>query len=187
MVDRALGTYPPGDWWQRPDYAIRVGEVVLRDGIRVDVEFEVPEVAPGRYAVMVCDLGCSHPMGASIPTDVTVVDSPQALVLARRLDRVSDRFESVLARSKRQLSASIFDARASSASENEVDFLRDRVSALERTIERSPTERPQSAPIWPLALGWSLGGAAAGAALVLARRRRIEVLVPVAEPRDEHA
>lgn len=191
IVDRAMNSYPPGRWWRKPEGAVLVGrvEVLQRDSnlVKSRVTFEVPDLPPGRYAFMLCDFGCIRPMGDTIPVEMKLVDSPQALSLSQRIDHVSARLAAETRRVERKLEASIFEAGSASAPEYKVEYLRDRVSALERAIEQIPTTRPDPSPTWPLALGWGLAGAASGAALVLARRRRIEVLVPVREEASERA
>jgi hypothetical protein len=174
MVDRAMGTYPPGDWWRTPNRAFRVGRVdfVSRDSnlVKAEARFEVPDLPPGGYAVMFCDLGCSKPMANAIPVEMTLVDSPQALTLSKRLDHVKRQFAARLARIRRQLRASVFEARAASATENEVDILRDRVTELEDGLAEVSAREPVVRTDWRPVIAVAVVGM--GTALLLARSGR---------------
>jgi hypothetical protein len=64
----------PRTWWSVGSAeAYRVGRVAIEDGdfnlARANASFRMPkEVPPGKYAVMLCDAGCAHPMADVIPT-----------------------------------------------------------------------------------------------------------------------
>jgi hypothetical protein len=68
----------------------------------VRVDFAVPDAPPGRYAIMVCNLGCREPLADLVPVRMTLVDSPQALALSRRLDRLKEHFATKLRRANRR-------------------------------------------------------------------------------------
>jgi hypothetical protein len=78
----AMQEASPGKWWSRGSARVhRVGRVTFEDGdfnlARATSSFRVPEaVPPGKYAVMLCDAGCAHPMADVIPT------GPNALTVA---------------------------------------------------------------------------------------------------------
>jgi hypothetical protein len=189
IVDRAMNTYPPGRWWRTPDRAVRVGRVEIVGGnanfARVEARFEVPDLPPGRYAFMFCDFECTTPMADIVPVQMTLVDSPQAAVLSRRLDRVRDRAAATVAKVRRNLTSDIYGVQDFSASEHELEFLRDRVVELEDGLAKISGREPPVRTDWrPVIVVGSIGLIAA---FVLARRRRIEVLVPVPEPEGKEA
>ena len=188
IVDRAMGTYPPGRWWQQPDRAVMVGGVdfLKRDSnlVKARASFEVPDLPPGKYAFMLCDLDCTKPMADIVPVQMTLVDSPQALVLSRRLDRVRDRAAARVAKVRRNLTSDIYGVQDFSASENELEYLRDRVIELENGLAEFSGREPPVRTDWRPVIVALIG---LGAALVLARRRRIEVLVPVPGSEKERA
>ena len=188
IVDRAMGTYPPGRWWQQPDRAVMVGGVdfLKRDSnlVKARASFEVPDLPPGKYAFMLCDLGCTRPMADIVPVQMTLVDSPQALVLSRRLDRVRDRAAARVAKVRRNLTSDIYGVQDFSASENELEYLRDRVIELENGLAEFSGREPPVRTDWRPVIVALIG---LGAALVLARRRRIEVHVPVPGSEKERA
>jgi hypothetical protein len=73
VVQRAMREASPRDWWSVGNAdAFRVGRVVIsgqESNLAVaNASFRVPEVPPGRYTVMLCDVGCAHPLADVIPT-----------------------------------------------------------------------------------------------------------------------
>ena len=72
-VQRAMREASPQNWWTVGSaHAFRVGRVVIsgRESnlALANASFRVPEMPPGRYAVMFCDTGCAHPLADVIPT-----------------------------------------------------------------------------------------------------------------------
>jgi hypothetical protein len=72
-VQRAMREASPQNWWTVGSaHAFRVGRVVIsgRESnlALANASFRVPEMPPGRYAVMFCDAGCAHPLADVIPT-----------------------------------------------------------------------------------------------------------------------
>jgi hypothetical protein len=73
IVQRAMREASPQNWWSLGRArAFRVGRVVISrrelNLAQANASFRVPEVPPGKYAVMFCDEGCAHPLADVIPT-----------------------------------------------------------------------------------------------------------------------
>lgn len=71
LIEEAMGESDPKRWWSQPQMAVRMGKVHLG---RADSNLvfwkavvAVPDVPPGRYAVMLCDAGCRKPLAGSLP------------------------------------------------------------------------------------------------------------------------
>jgi hypothetical protein len=85
-VQRAIRKPSPQNWWTIGSAeAFRAGRVVInRQESNLGVakaSFRVPDVPPGRYAVMFCDTECTHPLADVIPTRpkrLTVTARPTA-------------------------------------------------------------------------------------------------------------
>jgi hypothetical protein len=86
VVQRAMRKPSPQNWWTIGSAeAFRAGRVVIgRQESNLGVaraSFRVPDVPPGRYAVMFCDEACTHPLADVIPTlpkRLTVAAGPTA-------------------------------------------------------------------------------------------------------------
>jgi hypothetical protein len=73
IVDRAMREAFTPSWWSVGDAeAYRAGQVTVDELdlnlARATASFRVPDVPPGKYAVMFCDDECVHPMADLIPT-----------------------------------------------------------------------------------------------------------------------
>jgi hypothetical protein len=73
VVLGAMRKPSPRNWWSLGSaHAFRVGRVVIsgqESNLAVaKSSFRMPEVPPGKYAVMFCDTGCAHPLADVIPT-----------------------------------------------------------------------------------------------------------------------
>ena len=188
-LDRAMQVAQPGDWWEPPGTMILAGEVRLSketDGF-VDalVHLTVPEIAPGSYYLMLCDVGCRTPLGEVIPQRVEVVADAFSAQIARKLERTNDRMTGALEDVRNELRRARIKVDALESiliqyrEANEV--LKDRITALER--KRPPTPSP-----WTAFAGWFVAGVAVSAlALTVVHRRRDAVIgstIPVDVPDD---
>jgi len=83
---------------------VRVGRVELHPRSHPEpyldarVIFEVPEGASGRQVVMICRLGCQHPLDVPPPTPITVVSGPVEARLNRAVDRLATNARAEVAR-----------------------------------------------------------------------------------------
>jgi hypothetical protein len=73
IVQRAMREASPQNWWSVGSADLfNVGRVVIsarESNLAVaNASFRAPEVRPGRYTVMLCDAGCTHPLADVIPT-----------------------------------------------------------------------------------------------------------------------
>jgi xanthine/CO dehydrogenase XdhC/CoxF family maturation factor len=73
IAERAMRRPSPRNWWAVGSAdAYRVGRVVIGGSelnlALANASFRVPDVPPGRYAVMFCDAGCAHPLANVVPT-----------------------------------------------------------------------------------------------------------------------
>lgn len=195
LLDRAMTRPDPKRWWALKDDAtvIKVGRVTLDDQdvnlTNARVTIKMPRVEPGRYALMLCDEGCVHPLGQVIPSPVEVVANPALARLAARVTRLTFRVETLnqqLQQANTDMSATVrrhtelelrslrreLDeanaAAADAASDNErlqrsVDELSARVASLEAE------QAAARVSLW--VLGIALGVAAIVVAVRYARRR----------------
>lgn len=173
-LHEAAADYPP----PLPETALRVAPVHVVErptGEHGDAstEFVMPDVAPGRYALTLCNDPCAKLLGDIMPTDFIVAadDAEGRLALVR--DRLSDRIR----RFRILLGSRVLGARAES--------LRGRVISLERDVTRlmadvdelksaartAPRDRARSdGDAVPEALAFVVPAAALG--LVVGRRLR---------------
>jgi hypothetical protein len=73
IVRRAMREASPQNWWSLGSADLfNVGRVVIRARVSnlaaANASFRVPEVRPGKYTVMLCDAGCTHPLADVVPT-----------------------------------------------------------------------------------------------------------------------
>jgi hypothetical protein len=91
VVRRAAAGPFSHDWWTlgaaRPIPVGTLGIDWKPIPARAEVGFVMPDLEPGTYALMFCDLGCLRPLGDIVPAKVTVVEDPLVALLARRLER----------------------------------------------------------------------------------------------------
>jgi hypothetical protein len=77
-VNEAMGKDFRRNWWTPPADMRLLGELDLRKRASnlVDsrINFEVPDVAPGRYHLMFCTVGCETPLGWVVPATVRITD-----------------------------------------------------------------------------------------------------------------
>lgn len=96
MVDAAMSREFDPDWWRLSDAtAYQAGTVTIEEGssnlARGTVSLEIPDVDPGRYALMLCDLDCATPLANVIPIDVEVTADQEIATLTRKVEYLGDR------------------------------------------------------------------------------------------------
>ncbi|MGH3034919.1 MAG: hypothetical protein ACRDON_10275 [Gaiellaceae bacterium] len=180
MVERAMRKASPGDWWSLGGAsAVRAGRVVVSGSAgsnlaRARATFEVPPLPPGRYSVMLCNAGCTHPLGDVVPTqDFTIAADRIAAATAAGLKGLRSRTAHGIA----ALRGEARRARAVDTSTRfeleqvraELKTLQERTLALGRQVRR-PLAAQETSP-WAYA-GWLIAGVLLGAtALILLRKR----------------
>lgn len=172
VVERAMRTGSPGDWWSLGGAeAIQVGQVAVSvsDGNlgRASAAFKLPELPPATYHLMLCNAGCAEPLADVIPAKgFTVVADPATARMAQRLDRLELRIRS---HAEELAAARTHADRARIAMRS----ARSDIEQLEARVLSLPDEgwsTPQSA--WLAHGGWFVAGALLGALALLAVRRR---------------
>jgi hypothetical protein len=189
IVERAMGKPFRSGWWSPGDAeVVQVAPVAVavRDGNigRAHASFRVPELAPGTYAVMLCDSGCVRPLADVVPTaGFTIVTDPATARLAGRVDRLE---ELLMSRGHRLAAARAAAERARVQVQglgSELERLRAKTSALAQRM-RAGAESGSS-PLLPLA-GWLVAAALASVLVtLLARRRRRREPLPGWNAEDE--
>ena len=175
VVARAMGKRSPRRWWSVNSGAgvFNVGRVVVHSSDRnlgkASASFIVPELAPGTYALMFCDVGCAHPLADVIPSrGFTVV----ADVATARIAQRNDHLEKRVWRQARQLVAArdaIGSARVDAMnSRSDLDQLQAKMRLIERRVGNG--QDSPSGSRWASA-GWLVAGALLGALVVLRGRR----------------
>lgn len=187
LLNAGMSQGDPKRWWSRPAESFRMGRIewVTTDSniAVVAVEMTVPDVAPGRYGVMLCDAGCRNPFGSTVPTEGLRVHATAAAAAnaeraadlrtfmqdARAMDqalaadtdalRESSRRSAALARSDAQEAMS-----AAARAERDVRRLEGLLTTLAADEQSSP---------WPEQAGWIAAAlvAAAWAGSAVYRRR----------------
>jgi len=91
VFDKAVRHDFRPDWWRTPARVLPLGRVAIGDWnsnlARARATLEVPDIEPGRYSIMLCDLGCERPLGHFVPTPVRIFDAEG---FARHLNRQID-------------------------------------------------------------------------------------------------
>jgi hypothetical protein len=130
----------------------------------VSAAFTVPEVPPGTYHVMLCDVNCTKPLANIIPTPgFSVVADPATAEVAQRIDRFERRVRSQGQELNEVRTAAGLARVAARDGHSEIEHLRETVSSL--------ADEAGGTPIWAF-VGWlAAGGLAAALAALLMRRR----------------
>ena len=195
MVDEAMGrpSFDPGWWDLGAATAYPAGTVSLRSGpsniVRIQINLEIPEVAPGSYDLMLCDLGCSTPLADVVPSAVRVIEDPGAAAVAGDLHRFRSEMRERWARLDHRVTAGLEDtadeARVAALEkriEGAMARLELRVEALDTSLKRLSKRvgdlEASSSDKW-MSLGWfGLGGLLAGAFALRKRKNRRLAEVP---------
>src|SRR5688500_9436007 len=128
-----------------------------------NASFRVPDVPPGRYAVMFCDAGCAHPLADVIPmTELAVVANPAIARLAVRVERLE---QQAFAQGQKLLGTRAAAREAQLAASGKLTRAQARIEALERRLADS--RRPAWANI-----PWLVAGVVLGVVVGLLLRRR---------------
>jgi hypothetical protein len=123
----------------------------------------VPDVPPGKYAVMFCDARCAHPLADVIPmTDLAVVANPAIARLAVRVDRLE---QHAFTQGQKLLSTRTAAREAQHAAAGELTRAQARIATLERRLADSRRST------WAEAR-WLIAGLVLGVVLGLLFRRR---------------
>ena len=96
MVDGAMSREFDPAWWRLGDAtAYQAGTVRIEGGssnlARGTVRLEIPDVDPGRYDLMLCDLDCETPLANVIPIGVEVTADQEIATLTRKVEFLRDR------------------------------------------------------------------------------------------------
>jgi hypothetical protein len=173
-LDRAMSRPDPKNWWRPFGPLVKLGEVTplgrSSNLSRGRAEINVPEVPPGPYWVMLCDMGCRTPMGNHIPVPVNVISDALAAQTARRFHQANERLTFAVARLRgdiRQMQREVRDLRTEAA---------DAADAIAQPAPTLVSERATTEPSWLPYAGWFVAGAAV--AIMFARRRRVEEPLP---------
>jgi hypothetical protein len=174
MAFSALVRRQPARWWHAPPGAVRIGDVRVRvpgsNLARVLATFEIPDVTPGEYALVVCSEGCAAPLGDLAPSRIIVTGDAVTAATARAMDRLRWRVRRQ-GHTRRQARSA---KRAASVAEAEAAAALERTSELEHELarlRRAPTaSNPSSAGA--ASAGWLVAGIALGAWAGAAFRRR---------------
>lgn len=172
VVRRAMSRADPGSWWTPGDVdLLRVGRVRLTAAAGSNLataraRFRLPDIAAGRYSLMLCAAGCGRPLADVIPADLRVVPDPFTAALAARVEHLESRAARV-----RGLPARVDRLKARTSR------LQARAADLEEAIRGLPAPpavpRPDTGVPWWSYAGWVLAGAVLGGlgARLLRRRR----------------
>lgn len=179
--------------WTPPAEMTLIGDVELSrwdaNTASAAAHLTIPEMTPGYYHLVLCDVGCRTPLGNLVPLRVQVSADPFSARVARGLEEANARLElgfirvrSDLRRTQRQVRAArsaASEAAAGHAAAAEVaaathDLIarsEERISALEAGSRSDP---------WTAYPAWFLIGAATALVGVRFWRRRAPALSPSA-------
>jgi hypothetical protein len=166
VVERAMMKPFRRNWWSLGDAeAVKVAPIRLdmadANLSSVRASFVLPELATGKYAVMLCDAGCRRPLGTAIPTTgFTVVADPATARLSRRVVRLQER----IARRGRRVLAARTVARQAQEEAQAVGLQLVRLQTRLSALERRTRDEPQSGSSTP----WRFGGWVVAAMMALA-------------------
>jgi uncharacterized coiled-coil protein SlyX len=173
IVQDAMRRAKSGDWWS-PEGAelVELGPVAV-DAVDGNLAvargaFRLPELAPGRYAVMLCTAGCASPLADVVPAErYQIVADPATARLAERVRRLEERLvrqAGALLETRAALAEVRKEARGSAA-------VLEQLEARLAAAGRRPTGHV-SVP-WLFLSGWALAAVLLVAlGLLVALRRR---------------
>lgn len=188
VLNRAVRHDFRPDWWRTPARMLPLGQVAIgrwnSNLARARATLEVPDIEPGRYSIMVCDLGCERPLGHFVPTPVRIFDAEGfAQHLNRQIDGLVRRSGTDRDRI-RKLEHRLADARGDDEfDDHNAELLGIRVSELNDRVDELATRPDKAGVSWP----WVLVVALVAALLssLLTRRRVRPRRPPPAEPKEE--
>lgn len=166
LLEDSMTRAEPDDWWKPLSAPMRVGDLALIDRdsnlMKARVNFTVPEIPPGRYALVLCSIpDCARTLGNVIPAEVIVTEDALLAKTARRVANESFENEMALVRMRHRLS----------------DVHKDLVVLRKELAEPAPVAAPttpaprrESGTPWIAYAGWFMAGGAAAAAVVRKRR-----------------
>ena len=133
------------DWWQPGDATLyEAGTVEFHDGksnlVDATIHLEIPQVGAGTYVLMLCNLGCTQPLGDVVPSKVTVTADREVAELARRVDSLRWRLATLRTRLHDNLRGGLadHDLRAdATALEREFTDLQNDVLRMEQGAQAS--------------------------------------------------
>jgi hypothetical protein len=189
VLDMALRHDYRPDWWRTPARALPLGQVALGDWDSnvawARTAFEVPHIEPGRYSIMLCDLGCERPLGDVIPTSVRIFEAEDFVQhLDRQIDGVVRR--SGVDRDRiRRLERQLSDARGEDEFEDHNrELLGMRMSELNDRVDELATRPDKEGVPWRWVLITALASALTSS-LISLRLARARLLRPPATRKDE--
>lgn len=189
VLDRALRHDFRPDWWRTPARALPLGRVALGDWDSnlawARTAFEVPDIEPGRYSIMLCDLGCERPLADVIPTSVRIFDAEGfARHLNRQIDGVVRR--SGVDRDRiRRLERQLSDARGDDEfNDHYTELLGIRMSKLNDRVDELANRPDKEGVSWRWVLITALASALTSS-LISLRFTRARLLRPPATRKDE--
>lgn len=171
LLEDAMTRPEPDHWWEPLSTPVRIGNVDLIDPdsnlMKARVTFTVPEVAPGRYAIVLCSApNCEEPLGNVVPAEVMVTEDVLLAKTARRV--ANQRFEN-------QMSFVRVRHRLKGVRE-QVSDLRAKIGEPDpapAAAPDSPTLTPEATTPWVAYAGWFFAGVST--AFLLLRRRTVNV------------
>jgi hypothetical protein len=173
--------YWKGTRWPRPHGVSRdwilAGRVTLSSSwapnlVRADAELAVPEVAPGKYTAILCDRGCTTPLGDVSPSDVRVVRSATVAHVRPALVRLRSELRSEVEALEGNVSHTRSEQAAESyAVETELQELRTDVRRMAAELIAQRERRD----LWSYAAWFAAGAAAVFAVALVSSRRRWRV------------
>ena len=176
-LDKAMTVAEPKGWWTPPRELRLIGDVELSNWDSnmavATAELSVPEMTPGSYSLMLCNVGCRKPLADLIPTRVHVSADPIAAQTARRLEGTNNRLNIEFARVRRDLKGHSRQLKArkvdSLESAESISQLQDGLIALQIELASLNNEAP---PVqWPTYLMLFVAGAASTLLAMRWRRR----------------
>ena len=145
MVDEAMSHEFDRNWWDLGTASAHLaGTVEIHDGAsnlaRGTIHLEVPEVDPGRYELMLCNLECRQPLANVVPLKVTIVDDQAVAMLSRQVDN----FKSRLFLMNMSLREKVRRSVAERALEEDLVALEKEVASLNETSRAAETRLSRS-------------------------------------------
>ena len=138
-LNKAMSVPEPKRWWSPPRELTLIGDVRLSKWDAnlaiATTELHVPDVPPGSYVLMLCNVGCVNPLGNLTPLQIQVSSDALAASTARKLQSTNARLDLALARIRsdlRQQTRQLNGARADfGESTDAIARLQDKVASLD--------------------------------------------------------